>query len=111
MSYSHNVWCFAYKENFIDQYLKTTRFSYKKQPCSNDVCKVIVNGNIKFDKLWNLFFNNNFLPPVKGIHIEKFKCDGNKFSFNIYSDNFELIDEVAIKTWWRDKQIDSILID
>jgi hypothetical protein len=42
------------------------------------------------------------------MYIEKFKCDGNKFSFNINSDKFELIDDITIKAWWRDKQIDSI---
>jgi len=113
---SHTLRSFRYRENFVDQYLKSANLQYKKQGCSNGLCKVIVNGNIKLDKLLDIFFNNEFLPPIKGIYIDKFRCDGTKFSFNVnldklYPRSFELIDDATIKAWWRDKQIDSILKD
>ena len=110
--YSHVSWWFANKENFVDQYLKSANFLfYRKVACSNGICKVRVTGNITLNKLHELFFNNKYLPPVQNVHIEKFKCDGSKFSFNIFSDKFELFDETYIKAWWRDKQIETIFID
>ena len=104
-------WWFSNKENFVDQYLKSANLSYKKEACYNGICKVRVKGNITLNKLHDLFFNNKYLPPVQNVYIENFKCDGSKFSFNIISDKFELLDETYIKAWWRDKQIETIFID
>ena len=115
MSLTNLLYLYKRRKNFVDQYLQASGIDvYQKIVCSNGLCKVLVPGkNITLEKLNAIFFSGKNMPALskKDVCIDKFKCDGNKFSFLIHSLEWNEIDEIFLKSWWRDKQIDSILND